>query len=44
MMRNMSAKLLALVVFMAAALCAFAGYAVHSVATVGKQVAQITSL
>ena len=44
MFKNMSAKLLALVVFMAAALCAFAGYAVYSVATVGKQVAQITSV
>ena len=39
---NMSTKLMALVVFMAAALCAFAGFAIWSMTEVKTQVDQIT--
>jgi methyl-accepting chemotaxis protein len=41
---NLSTKLLALVVFMVAALCGFAGYAVYSMVAVGKQVDHITAV
>ena len=39
---NLSTKLLALVVFLASALCGFAGYAIYSISMIGKQVEHIT--
>ncbi|MEQ8399111.1 methyl-accepting chemotaxis protein [Thalassobaculum sp.] len=41
---NLSTKLLALVVFMAAALSSFAGYAIFTMATIGKQIEHIAEV